>query len=420
MGQMMGRIKAPVAEKVSAKLSKKPGLHAVGDPPGLYIYVYGGGRSWVLRYSFDGKRRDLGLGAYTDLTLAQAREKAREQRKLISQGIDPIHAKRQQRDTRRLAAAKQMTFSKCVEAYLDAHGDAWQNPKHRAQWRSTLETYANPVIGTMSVAAVDTPLVVQILEPIWKTKTETATRLRGRIENVLDWARVREHRQGENPARWKGHLDMLLAKPSKVATVEHHAALPYTEVGDLMKSLRELEGVSAAALEFAILTAARSGEVRGATWDEIDLDAATWTIPAERMKAKREHRVPLSAAAVAVVQKMQANRLSNFVFPGAREGRPLSDMSLTAVLRRMKRGSITVHGFRSTFRDWCAESTAYPSDMAEMALAHTINNKVEAAYRRGDLLAKRARMMADWAKYCGTIPNQKAKVIPMKKRKAAP
>lgn len=410
----MGRIKAPMAEKSASKLSKVPGMHAVGDPPGLYLCVAGGGRSWILRYSLNDRRRDLGLGSYIDLTLAEAREKARENRKLVAQGIDPIEAKRELQDARTVAQSKLATFAHCVNGYLEAHGDGWRNPKHRQQWFNTLETYAFPLIGSMNVASVDTPLVLKILEPIWKTKTETATRLRGRIENVLDWAKVREYRTGDNPARWKGHLDQLLAKPSKVSTVQHHAALPYAEMGAFMALVREQKGVGAAALEFAILTACRSGEVRGAAWGEFDLQARTWTIPAGRMKAEKEHKVPLSDAAMAVINKMQECRQGDFVFPGTKENTPLSDMSMTAVLRRMGRGDLTVHGFRSTFRDWCSESTAYPRDVAEMALAHTIGDKVEAAYRRGDLFKKRTRLMNDWADYCGKILTS-GDVVPMRK-----
>jgi integrase len=409
----MGILKAPMAEKVSAKLSKVEGVHAVGGVPGLYLHVLAGGRSWIFRYSFGGRRRDLGLGSYLDLTLTEAREAAREQRKLVLQGIDPIDARRENRDTSKAARAGRATFQQCVDGYIEAHGDGWKNPKHRAQWRTTLESYACPIIGTMNVAAVDTGLILQILEPIWKTKTETATRLRGRIENVLAWATVRKYRNGDNPARWKGHLDQLLVKPSTIATVEHHPALPYQEIGAFMQDLRKQEGIGAAALEFAILTAARSGEVRGATWGEIDLQARTWTIPGARMKAKRDHLVPLSDAAIAVIEKMKECKLGDHVFPGVKEGKPLSDMSLTAVMRRMGRGKLTAHGFRSSFRDWCSESTAYPSEMAEMALAHTINNKVEAAYRRGNLFAKRVRMMADWSNYCAKL-RQAGAVVPMR------
>lgn len=411
----MGLIIKGMAEKAAAKLAKQDGMHAVGDPPGLYLCVAGGGRSWILRYSSPtGKRRDFGLGSYVDLSLAEAREEARKQRKLVREGIDPIEAKRSQRDERIAAAAKRMTFSKCVTGYIDAHANGWKNHKHRAQWQSTLDTYAGPVIGGLDVGLVDLPLVLKILEPIWQEKTETASRVRGRIESVLSWATVRKYRTGLNPARWKGHLDQLLAKPSTITKVEHHAALPYKELGDFMVELRQHEGIGAAALEFAILTAARSGEVRGATWGEIDLPAHTWKIPAERMKAGKEHVVPLSNAVVAVIEKMQECRINDYVFPGAREAKPLSDMSLTAVLRRMHRHDLTAHGFRSTFRDWCAESTAYPSEMAEMALAHTISDKTEAAYRRGNLLAKRVRLMNDWAKHCAT-PRQEGKVLPMKR-----
>jgi len=411
----MGKIKAPMAEKSASKLAKVPGMHAVGDPPGLYLCVAGGGRSWILRYSLNDRRRDLGLGSYTDLTLAEARDKAREKRKLVSQGIDPIEAKREQRDARTVAQSKRMTFSLCVDGYLEAHGDGWKNPKHRQQWFNTLETYAYPLIGSMNVASVDTPLVLKILEPIWKTKTETATRLRGRLENVLDWAKVREYRTGDNPARWKGHLDQLLAKPSKVSTVQHHAALPYAEMGAFMALVRNQKGIAAAALEFTILTACRSGEVRGATWREFDLLTRTWSIPSERMKASKEHRVPLSDAAVTIITKMQKCQLGELVFPGTKENAPISDMSMTAVLRRMGRGDLTVHGFRSTFRDWCSESTAYPREVAEMALAHTIPDKVEAAYRRGDLFNKRTRLMNDWAAYCGKPISSGKNVVTLQK-----
>jgi integrase len=413
----MGQVKAPVAEKTATKLSRRVGLHAVGGTSGLYLAVKADGRaSWILRYMRDGRRRDMGLGSHTDVKLAEAREAAREQRKLITQGIDPLDAKRELRDARRADRAKRTTFRQCVDGYLDAHGDGWRNPKHRAQWKSTLETYCGPVFGDLNVASVDTPLVLKVLEPIWKTKTETAARLRGRIENVLAWATVRKYRHGENPARWKGHLDQLLAKPSKIAKVEHHAALPYRDIGSFMQALRKQDGVGAKALEFTILTAARSGEVRGAVWDEIDLKARVWTVPAERMKAKRDHIVPLSDDAVAILRKMNAARLGAepFVFPGTKEGRPLSDMSMTAVLRRMERLDLTVHGFRSTFRDWCAESTNYARDGCEMALAHTISDKTEAAYRRGNLFQKRVNLMRDWEKTCAMIRKIGA-VIPIKK-----
>ena len=396
----MPKIKAPVSEKASAKLGNRDGMHAIGGIPGLYLSVNGGGRSWILRYSFAGRRRDLGLGSYTDLTLSEARQKALAQRKLILEGTDPIEARREQRDATKAALARRMTFRECVSGYIDAHGDGWKNPKHRQQWENTLETYAGPIIGAMNIAGVNTQLILKILEPIWKTKTETATRLRGRLESVLAWATVRKYRSGENPARWKGHLDQLLGRPSKLAITKHHAALPYQEIGAFVVDLRKQAGIGAAALEFAILTAARSGEVRGATWSEIDLTARTWTIPAERMKAGKEHIIPLSSAAAAVIEKMQDCRLGGHVFPGVKNGRPLSDMSMTAVLRRMGRGDLTAHGFRSSFRDWAGEATAYAREVIEHALAHQLKDKAEAAYARGTLLDKRVRLMKDWAKFC--------------------
>ncbi len=412
MGCMMGMTKAAVSAK-KAENTRTPGMHAMGDPPGLYLYVAAGtARSWILRYSFAGKRRDLGLGSCADLTLAEARERARENRKLILDGIDPVDAKRERRDAHRIATMTRMTFADCVDGFLKAHADGWRSEKHRAQWRSTLDTYTKR-LAPLNVAAVSTELVHQVLEPIWKTKTETASRVRGRIEKVLDWATARKFRDGPNPARWKGNLANLLPQRSKVARVKPHAAMPYSDVGAFMAELREQEGIAAAALEYAILTAARSGEVRGATWSEIDLAGKTWTIPAERMKAGRAHRVPLSDAALRVLAKMDEERLGDFVFPGAKENRPLSDMSLTAVLRRMKRDDVVVHGFRSTFRDWAAECTSYPNHVVEMALAHTIGDKVEAAYRRGDLFEKRSRLMAEWARYCAK-PLKVAEVVQLK------
>lgn len=393
-------------------------MYFVGGVDGLALQVSGAGaRSWILRKMIAGKRRDMGLGGFPDVTLAGAREKARQIRELVDQGIDPIEDRRAKRAALAAERAKAMTFAQCVTAYLDAHGDSWKNAKHRQQWANTLDTYANPIIGNLNVAAVDTGLVLKVLEPIWKTKTETASRLRGRIENILSWATVRGYRQGENPARWKGHLDKLLASRSKIQLVTHHAALPYAELGGFMADLARMEGMGARALEFAILCASRSGEVRGATWGEFDLAAGVWIIPAERMKAKREHRVPLSSKAVSLLNTLPRLDGTELVFPGTNG--ELSNMSLTAVLRRMNRGDLTAHGFRSTFRDWAAEQTAYPSEVVEMALAHTIGNKVEAAYRRGDLFDKRRRLMDDWAKYCGTIGGAAGEVVALRKRGAS-
>lgn len=402
---------APVALKTLGD-----GWHADGG--NLYLFVRGDSRAWVFRFvAPDGKRRNMGLGSQYSVTLAEARKQAallREQIKHPTAPNDPLAARQEARLAQKLAMRKHMTFKACALAYIEAHRAEWKNAKHAQQWENTLAKYAYPVFGDLPVAAVDEALVLKVLMPIWESKTETATRLRGRIESVLDWATFSKFRHGENPARWKGHLENPLAKPNKAAKVKHHAALPYAEIGPFMVALREREGLGARALEFAILTAARSGEVRGATWDEIDMVNRLWIIPAERMKMEREHRVPLSDAAVALLKSLARVEGEVLVFPSSKPKRPMSDMTLTAVLRRMARGDLTAHGFRSTFRDWAAESTNYPSDMAEMALAHSIGDKVEAAYRRGDMLKKRFRMMNDWAKYCATVPKRGGVVVPIK------
>lgn len=381
---------------------KEPGHYAVGGVVGLYLYVgAAGAKSWVLRVMVGEKRRHMGLGSFPSVTLAQARDKARDARNAIDEGEDPIARREAARSRLQAEQATQKTFQQAAEAYIDSHGDAWGNAKHRAQWTSTLETYAYPVIGRLLVQDVEQEHVLQVLEPIWKTKNETAVRLRGRMENVLDWAAVRKLRTGENPARWKGHLDHLLAMPSKVKKVTHHRALPVDEMSDFMTKLRGAEGTAARALEFVILTAARSGEVRGATWSEIDFKEKVWTIPAERMKAGREHRVPLSGRAIALVRSLPKVDKVEYLFPGTKGG-PLSDMSLTAVLRRMQVDAVP-HGFRSTFRDWVGERTDFPREVAEQALAHVLQNKTEAAYRRGDGLEKRRAMMEAWAKFCDDV-----------------
>ena len=305
-----------------------------------------------------------------------------------------------------------MTFQQCADAYINAHKAGWKNPKHIQQWQNTLAQYAFPVFGDLDVKSIDTGLITKCLEPIWLTKNETAGRVRGRIESILDWATVHEYREGVNPARWRGHLDKLLAKPSKIQKTEHHKALPYTEINRFIDLLRLQEGVAAKCLEFTILTAARTGETIGATWDEIDLGAKTWTIPAVRMKAEREHRVPLSNHALTILNDMAAFRLNNYVFPSNKKG--LSNMAMLAVLKRMDQADITVHGFRSSFRDWAAESTAYPGEVVEMALAHAIKNQTEAAYRRGDLMEKRGRLMEEWARYC-KAPRLSGDVVPINK-----
>jgi integrase len=315
-----------------------------------------------------------------------------------------VEARKAKRAEERLTAATATTFEQCAERYIAAHRSGWRNPKHAAQWPSTLKTYAYPVFGSLPVQAVDTGLVMKVLEPIWHAKPETASRVRGRIEAVLDWATVRGYRKGENPARWRGHLDKLLPARGKVRKVEHHAALPYAEMGDFMAALREQEGIAARALEFLILTAARTSEVIGARWQEFDLEGKLWIVSADRIKGGKEHRVPLSGAALTIIEAMKETRESEFVFPGGKAGKPLSNMAMLKALERMERTELTAHGFRSSFRDWSAERTNYPREVAEMALAHTVGDKVEAAYRRGDLFRKRRQLMAAWARYCAGRP----------------
>ena len=379
-----------------------PGNHAVGGVSGLYLYVNEAqGRSWVLRVMIAGKRKHLGLGGYPSVTLAQARDKAREAREKVVKGVDPIHERKVAATALRAHQATRRSFEDVATAYIAFQEAGWKNSKHRKQWTSTLEAYAYPVIGQMSVDAVTEHHVIAVLEPIWSKKTETASRLRGRIESILDWARVRGHREGENPARWKGHLDKVFPAQSQIRQVRHFQALAVRAAPAFMTRLAAQEGASALALRFLVLTAARSGEVRGAEWGEIHFEHAVWTIPATRMKAKREHRVPLSDAAIAVLQQARSRATSDctrWIF-GNQKGSMLSDMSLIAVMRRMKVDAVP-HGFRSTFRDWVGECTQYPSDLAEMALAHVLPNKTEAAYRRGDALEKRRGMMDAWALHC--------------------
>ncbi len=393
----------------------KPGMYP--DGLGLYLQVSKWGtKSWLFRYQRFYKLRSLGLGATHTITLLEARKRANQARLMLLDGVDPIDTKREKRQSAIEAQARVMTFDQCAAAYIDSHKHGWKNPKHADQWTATIKTYASPVIGNLPVAKVDTALVMKVLQPIWTTKTETASRVRGRIESILGWATVSGYRIGDNPARWRDHLDNLLPKRSKVKKVEHHPALAYAEMGAFIKLLRAQAGVAAQALEFTILTTTRTGEVIGARWDEFDLPGKTWTIPPERMKAGREHRVPLCGRVIEILEELQALG-GEFVFPGLKPGKPLSNMAMLTLLKRMGRGDLTVHGFRSAFRDWAAEQTAYPHEMAEMALAHTIDNKVEAAYRRGDLFKKRIRMMQDWQKHCDTIAS-KADVLPIKKAKA--
>jgi integrase len=416
--------------------SRQPGMYADGG--GLYLRVTPEGtKNWVFRFMLKGKARWMGIGPVALFGLHEARAKALDARRLHHQGRDPIETRNAVRAQERLDAAKAMTFSNCASAYIRAHRAGWRNAKHAAQWETTLATYAEPIIGALSVQTVDTALIMKALEqevcdtlgnaakPLWTARPETASRLRGRIEAILDWAKVRGYRDGENPARWRGHLDKLLPARTKVRKVEHHAALPYAEIPAFMAKLREQDGVSARALEFAILTAARTGEVLGATWDEINWTDKAWTIGGARMKAGNEHRVPLCTGALTVLQKLEptteelrsesnrGNPDEQFVFAGGKAGRPLSNMAFLMLLRRMGRGDLTAHGFRSTFRDWAAERTHFPSEVVEMALAHAVGNKVEAAYRRGDLFEKRRKLMEAWASYCLT-PNT-GKVIALRR-----
>ena len=404
--------------RLSANLVKalaERGYYADGG--GLYFRVSEfGTRLWAFRYTRAGKAREMGLGPYPDVTLKEARELALEARKQLREELDPIEKRQASRSAmvaERLAA---LTFEQCTAAFIAAKEKEWKNAKHGEQWRTTLATYADPVIGRLLVRDVQQAHILKILEPIWTTKTETASRLRGRIENVLDYAAARGYRKGDNPARWRGHLDKILATPSKVAKVEHHTALDYSNIGKFMVDLRKQPGMGARALEFAIITAARSGEVRGARWAEVDLDKAVWTIPEQRMKAGREHRVPLSETAMAFLRTLPRIVDSELLFPNMK-GTVLSDMTLTAVLRRM--GSpVTAHGFRSTFRDWAGETTAYPREVIEHALAHQLKDKAEAAYARGTLFDKRRRLMADWAEFCAKVGGT-AMVTPINERRLA-
>ncbi len=385
---------------LEVKALKDPGTWWVSR--NLYLQIAdGGSRSWLFRYMFNGRSREMGLGSCELVTLAEARQKVIEARRLLLEGIDPIEDRRRKRREAALATASAITFRVCAERYIAAHEAGWRNGKHRAQWSATLETYADPVLGELPVASIETAHVMQVLEPIWATKAETASRVRGRIESIWDWAKARGYcNGGENPARWRGHLQKLLPARSKVAPVEHHEALPYDDVPAFMAELHRRDGTAARCLEFTILTWTRSGEARGALWDEVDFEARQWVVPGSRMKAGKDHTVPLSDAAAAVLEAMP--RAGEHIFEGARDGRPISDMSMTMVLRRMGRARITVHGFRSAAKDWASETTSHADIVSEMALAHTIPDKVQKAYRRGVLLQKRRRLMADWAKYCGS------------------
>ncbi|SAK98143.1 phage integrase [Caballeronia pedi] len=395
-----------------------PGKYAVGGVDGLYLNISDTGAGyWVLRATIAGKRREIGLGAYSSkgMGVAEARTAALAKREDIKRGIDPVMARKEAASQLRAGQALEMTFEKTAERYIAAKEIEWRNSKHGAQWTYTLAEYAHPIIGKMQVRHVTRSHVLEILEPIWQAKTETASRLRGRIEAILDYARVKGFRdEGVNPAAWRGNLDKLLSAPKKTKRVRNHPALPIVQMGAFMKTLRTIEGVSARCLEFSILTAARSGEARAADWREIDLEKGIWAVPAEKMKARKEHRVPLPAAAVRLLKTIERQDDVYLVFPSPRANRALSDMSLLAIMRRQGLEA-TPHGFRSTFRDWASEYTNYPRELAEVALAHIKGDATEAAYWRSDVLQKRRRLMEDWAAFCDKVIEAGA-VIPMNKK----
>lgn len=389
------------AVKIAALQTK--GLYPDGG--GLYLRITAAGtKGWIFRYKVNGQARDMGLGAVASVPLATARALAQDARRRRQEVNDPIQARAEARSAVKRAAAQGTPFRDCAEQLIGSHEPGWRNAKHRAQWRSTMRTYVYPVLGHLPVNAVDTTLVLKVLEPIWMKKPETANRIRGRMEAVLGWATVRGYRDGQNPAAWRGHLDRLLPAKTKVRRPRHHPALPYAELPNFVMLLRAQSGVSARALEFVVLTAVRTSEALQAKWAEVDLRQRMWIIPHERMKGGREHRVPLSNSAVSILKELGEIRQSEFVFPGRQPDTPLSDMSLLMLLRDLRLG-FTVHGFRSTFKDWCAECTNVPNFVSEAALAHAVADKVEAAYRRADLFEKRRRLMEAWATYCGREGN---------------
>lgn len=395
MARKIKRLKALDVER-----KEKPGMYPDGG--GLYLQIGpSGGKSWVYRYMLGGKARYMGLGPFRAFSLAEARGKAADALRLRVAGIDPIDARDAEIAEARLESAKSITFKDAALQYIEAHKAGWSNAKHADQWPSTLESYVYPVFGSLPVQTIDVTLVMKAIEPIWKEKTETANRVRRRIEAVLDWATARGHRVGDNPARWRGHLENLLPSRARVSKVKHFSAMPYDAISDFMAALSERQGISPLALKFLILTAGRTGEVIGARWSEFDLNKAMWTLPPERIKSRRQHRVPLSRPAIAILDVLKADN-DGFVFPGARKGRHLSSTAMLVLRRSMDLGGFTIHGFRSSFRDWAAERTNYSREVAEAALAHVVPDAVERAYRRGDLFDKRRRLMDEWARFCGT------------------
>jgi integrase len=395
------------------KLLKTPGYHM--DGAGLRLVVNEAlSARWVLRYMVNGRSRDMGLGSYNSVSLKVARQAAREAREKIEGGLDPIDTRRVTRANERLQIGRMMTFRECVEAYIKAHRKRWKSDKHAAQWPSTLKAYAFPIIGELPVSAIDIELVLRVLlqkvgpkgarEPLWEAKPVTANRVRGRIELVLGFAAGRRLRPVENPARWQGLLQNQLAKPSDIKPPVHHPALHYRELPAFFTLLRKQNGLAAKALELTILTGLRTSNVIAAPWSEVDIEGRLWSIPATRMKAKRDHNVPLSRTAIYLLKHLPSYESRDepdaLLFPGAIPGRPLSNMAMLKVLERMGRNDVTVHGFRSTFRDWVSDVTNHHPELGEMALAHAIKNANEASYRRSDMFEKRLKLMGNWASYC--------------------
>lgn len=397
----MGRTASRLSP-LRVKSDLPPGLY--GDGHGLYLQVSAQKtKAWVFRYMIAGRARKMGLGPIHSVSLSEARRRASDIHRLIWDGVDPIEARRKMKIDQTAALTDLITFGECAKKYIDAHASSWKSARHKQQWEVTLDQYVNPIVGHMPVSAVEKPHVLAVLEPIWLTKTETARRVRGRIETVLDWAKARDYRGGENPARWRGHLDQLLPARARIAPVKNLTAMPYSGLPDFMSRLRNQIGVNARALEFLILTAARTGDVIGATWSEIDFAERLWIVPGARVKSKkgtlrRDHVVPLCDRIIELLNGLP--RDGEFIFIGAQAGKQMSPAVMIRLTKEMTGGEVTVHGFRSSFRDWGAEQTNYPNEMLEMALAHTVSDKTEAAYRRGDMRAKRRALMDDWASYC--------------------
>lgn len=393
MAKKINRLKALQVKQLS-----KQGWYPDGQ--GLYLQVSPTlSKTWVYRYQKGKTERRHGLGSYPTVTLEVARNAAQLCRQIRNDGFDPIDYKRSIEAEKQLEEKKKVTFKECALIYIESKKSGWKNRKHESQWRNTLETYAYPIIGDLFVQNIDTDLVFEVLEPIWSTKTETASRVRQRIESIIDWAKVKKYRTGENPALWRGHLDKLLTERNKIQKVKHHPAMAYTDLPEYFQMLRKIETVAAKALAFAILTATRTSETRQARWSEIDLNNGVWIIPEERMKMEKEHRVPLTPECVSILKEIKHTHNNNYVFSGLKQNKAISDAALLKLLKQTH-STLTVHGFRSTFRDWCAEMTNYPSWLAEAALAHSIRNQTQAAYERGDKFDKRRKLMNTWSNYC--------------------